>query len=262
MYNSAEQAVERAIDTMRSNLSEQLTVDDMARAAMFSKFHFTRIFQRVTGISPGRFLSAIRLQEAKRLLTTTRLNVTDISLRVGYNSVGTFSTRFTKSVGLPPTTYRRMGGFAPRIPIQRPTGLTQGVVAGRVTAPEDGPGPGLIFMGLFQHRIPEGPPVRCAVLDEPGTYRFTDVPDGTWHLLCHSVSGDVLSLRQEGMMVASVGPLTVRGRQPVTADAYLKPVTKLDPPVLLALLDSRKAACERNERAQAEQRARATMYAA
>lgn len=118
MHDSVEQAVERAIDTMRSNLSEQLTVDDMARAAMFSKFHFTRIFQRVTGISPGRFLSAIRLQEAKRLLTTTRLNVTDISLRVGYNSVGTFSTRFTKSVGLPPTTYRRMGAsllaFPPR----------------------------------------------------------------------------------------------------------------------------------------------------
>src|SRR6266536_328180 len=110
MQQTAEKAVERLIDTMRDNLSEQLTVDDMAHCALFSKFHFTRLFERITGVSPGRFLSALRLQEAKRLLTTTGLNVTDISLLVGYNSVGTFSTRFTKSVGLPPTTYRRMGG--------------------------------------------------------------------------------------------------------------------------------------------------------
>src|SRR4051794_801763 len=111
MESTIEQAVERAIGTMRDNLAEQLTVDDMARSAMFSKFHFSRIFRRVTGVSPGRFLSAIRLQEAKRLLVTTSLNVADISLRVGYTSVGTFSTRFTRSVGLSPTRYRRLGGF-------------------------------------------------------------------------------------------------------------------------------------------------------
>lgn len=112
MYQNAERAVERVIEQMRANLSQQLTLDDMAQTAMFSKFHFTRIFQRITGVSPGRFLAALRLQEAKRLLVSTDLNVAAISVRVGYSSVGTFSTRFTKSVGLPPTTYRRMGGFS------------------------------------------------------------------------------------------------------------------------------------------------------
>ena len=73
---------------MRDNIGEELTVDDMARAAMFSKFHFTRVFQRVTGVSPGRFLSAMRLQRAKDLLLTTSMNVADISVHVGYNSVG------------------------------------------------------------------------------------------------------------------------------------------------------------------------------
>ena len=53
MHISTERAVERAIDTMRIDMSQQLTVDDMARAAMFSKFHFTRVFQRVTGVSPA-----------------------------------------------------------------------------------------------------------------------------------------------------------------------------------------------------------------
>jgi AraC family transcriptional regulator len=57
-------AVERAVETMRDNLGERLTIDDLARSAMFSKFHFSRVFQRVTGVSPGRFLSAMRLDVA------------------------------------------------------------------------------------------------------------------------------------------------------------------------------------------------------
>ncbi len=244
MQDAAERAVVRAIDKMRNNLSEQLTVDDMARAAMFSKFHFTRIFQRVTGVSPGRFLSAIRLQEAKRLLITTNLNVTDISLRVGYNSVGTFSTRFTKSVGLPPTTYRRMGGHTGRISTQQISTGTA-TVSGRITMDSNDSPPGLIFMGLFQHRIPEGLPIRCAILDTPGHYRFTNVPDGTWYLLCHAMSGEIFRLQPKNVMVATVGPLVVRGRQRYEVHAQLKPVSKLDPPVLLALLDTRKAAFER-----------------
>src|SRR6266498_4177172 len=101
---------------MRTNLGEQLTVDDLARAAMFSKFHFTRIFQRVTGVSPGRFLSALRLQRAKYLLLSTSLNVADISLRVGYSSVGTFSSRFSRRVRLSPLSFWRSLFLATYIP--------------------------------------------------------------------------------------------------------------------------------------------------
>ncbi|NNJ08505.1 AraC family transcriptional regulator, partial [Streptomyces sp. PKU-MA01144] len=57
-----ETAVLRVIDEMHANLGQELTIDDMARTAMFSKFHFTRVFRDVTGTSPGRFLSALRLQ--------------------------------------------------------------------------------------------------------------------------------------------------------------------------------------------------------
>ena len=64
MEDTCEVAVLRAIEEMQDRLGDQLTVDDLARAAMFSKFHFTRMFQRVTGVSPGRFLSALRLQQS------------------------------------------------------------------------------------------------------------------------------------------------------------------------------------------------------
>ena len=101
-------AVEKAILFMTARLDEPITVDDLAKTASFSKFYFTRLFQRETGVSPGRFLSAMRLEEAKRLLVTTSMRVAEISHRVGYTSVGTFTTRFTASVGISPTLYRRI----------------------------------------------------------------------------------------------------------------------------------------------------------
>src|SRR5262245_51420880 len=108
MRDAAEVAVRRVIKAMLENLDDDLTIDDMARIAMFSKFHFSRMFQRVTGVSPGRFLSALRLQRAKQLLLSTSFNIADISHRVGYTSVGTFSSRFTRSVGISPIAYRRL----------------------------------------------------------------------------------------------------------------------------------------------------------
>lgn len=240
MHSSVHRAVERVIDTMIVNPSYELTVDEMARIALFSKFHFTRMFQRATGVSPARFLSAVRLQEAKRLLTTTDLTVANISVRVGYNSVGTFSTRFTKSVGLSPTNFRRLGGFAPAV-TTRPRPLRANTITGTVHGAHRGP----IFMGVFPHRIPEGFPVSCTVLEEPGTFHFSGIPNGTWHVLCQSVSGDPLALRPEDVAVATAGPVTVSGNRTFTLDPRLLPVSKLDPPVLLALLDSRKGALRR-----------------
>lgn len=246
MDDTIEQAVGRAIVTMRENLSERLTVDDLARAAMFSKFHFTRVFQRVTGLSPGRFLSAIRLEHAKDLLVTTSLNVADICVRVGYNSVGTFSSRFTRSVGMSPTTYRRRSGFATHIAIdQRPrfeqpsTAVVQGEIWPNTTDQL-----GLVFVGLFRERIPEGRPARCTILSRPGPFRFDAVPPGTWYLLAQSVAGDPIRPTTSGqrIFVASQGPVTVRSDSFLRVDAALTPMRNLDPPVLLALLDARKLA--------------------
>src|SRR4051794_13944160 len=95
-----ERAVRRAIVSMRADVSRQLGIEDLARVALLSTAHFSRTFRRVTGIPPGRFLTAVRLQEAKRLLASTSLHIAEVSGRVGYRSVGTFSSRFTRSVGV------------------------------------------------------------------------------------------------------------------------------------------------------------------
>lgn len=248
MGHTVEEAVERVIAAMRQNLGEHITIDDMARVAIFSKFHFTRMFQRVTGVSPGRFLSAMRLQEAKRLLVTSSLTIADVSIQVGYNSVGTFSSRFTRSVGLSPTEYRRLGGFARQISAGNGAGSQgRGVVEGRVHVFPFRQ-PGLIFLGLFPERVPEGRPVSCAVLPQPGPFRLENVPEGDWHLLAHSIVADAQDqvtyplAQDQTLSVGSNGPITIRRdgtARPI--DLRLRPIHSVDPPVLLALLDVRKA---------------------
>lgn len=256
MQNPNERAVERVVAAMRSNLGEQLTIDDMARVAMFSKFHFSRMFSRVTGVSPGRFLSALRLQEAKQLLVSTSYNVADISLRVGYTSVGTFSSRFTKSVGLSPTTYRRLGGFTSQIPQDDSRGSADtgyGMVKGEVLWHQPYPCDRrqLTFIGLFPDRIPEGRPVSCVILDHPGSFVLDKIPRGSWYLLSHAVVVNADATVSDDpstgdLSVATLGPFVIRPDSLVdNIEVHLKPMRTLDPPVLLALLDVRKAALER-----------------
>lgn len=239
------QAVARAIVTMRDNLGERLTIDDLARAAMFSKFHFTRVFLRVTGLSPGRFLSALRLAEAKRLLATTVISVADISHQVGYNSVGTFSARFSSSVGVSPSGYRHLHGTAPRITDGQAPG-SGATVRGqlRVSCPAD---VGPVFVGLFAARIAEGAPARCAILPAPGPYALADVPQGSWYVLTHAY-GTTPQLDNHGLrpFTGLTGPVTVhRGVAASLADVRLRPRHGFDPPVLLALPDLRHAAVAR-----------------
>ncbi|MGW4273554.1 helix-turn-helix transcriptional regulator [Streptomyces seoulensis] len=249
-----EAAVLRVIDEMHTNLGQELTIDDMARTAMFSKFHFTRVFRDVTGTSPGRFLSALRLQEAKRLLIQTDFSVADISSQVGYSSVGTFSSRFKSCVGVSPSMFRELEGFTPDIdpgvPGETAADHARGTLRGRVHLPEDR-APGHCFVGLFPAPVPQGRPARCTVLDGPGSFELRDVPAGAWHVLVHSVpygyehmpSGtgghDVVS-------VGAYGPVTAGDETLLMpADIVLRPLDALDPPVLTALLDLRADALER-----------------
>lgn len=110
------QAVERAIWTIHQRLSEDLLVDDLAAAAHFSKFHFSRIFKRATGLSPRDYLSQVRYSTAVRLLLTTSKSVTEITHEVGYNSVGTFSSRFHRVYGHSPSEFRQL--YVGRSPIE------------------------------------------------------------------------------------------------------------------------------------------------
>lgn len=245
MDDAIEAAVERVINAMRENLGEQITMDDMARTAMFSKFHFSRIFLRVTGISPGRFLSALRLQEAKRLLLTTSMPVADISHVVGYNSIGTFSSRFRFSVGVSPSEYRQYNGLVTPLSAPEPGGVARpGVVRGNVWS-TPGCHPGTVMIGLFAGRIAQGMPVRHVTREGIGPFEIDDVPSGSWHVLAHSVRDDYEARNEDSnagpTYMAAYGPVDVSptGTTEDGFDMWLRTPQIFDPPALLAHLDHR-----------------------
>jgi len=239
MDESVRQAVARAIIAMHENLGDHLTIDDLARSAMFSKFHFTRIFQRTTGLSPGRFLAALRLAEAKRLLVTTRFSVADIGHQVGYNSVGTFSARFSGSVGVAPTRYRQLRGRPDQIRERSGEPGSGGVVRGQLNCPP-GTDFGPVFVGLFPARILEGFPARYQILPAPEPFLLSDVPTGCWHVIVHAFG----TTRHDGVQRAYTGisgPLSARpGLTGGIADVHVHVRHRFDPPPLLALPDLRE----------------------
>src|SRR5829696_3521636 len=91
----------------------------MAREAGYSRFHFARAFANAYGETPRAYLTRRRIERAKTLLRTANLSVTEICLLVGFESLGSFGTKFRELVGQSPTAYRtgavRSGG-APPIP--------------------------------------------------------------------------------------------------------------------------------------------------
>ncbi|MFF9601921.1 helix-turn-helix domain-containing protein [Streptomyces sp. NPDC014684] len=234
-----ERLTRRAVATIRENYHEPLALDDLARSVMMSKFHFIRVFQRTTGVTPGRFLSAVRLHEAKSLLIHSSLNVAEISARVGYSSASTFSRRFTAAVGLSPTRFRRAGRCdtleGPRI-TPAPAGCgALGSVAGTVRTPERSRYP--VCLGLFDGPILQGQPVAWTTLDRAEAFELRSVPPGAWHL--HAVT---LGARATGdqwgdspLLVGTVGPVHVDAGVRTRADVTLRREDWTRPPVLLAL---------------------------
>jgi len=96
----------RARDLADARYFEPLGVEDMARAAGLSRAHFSREFRRAFGESPHAYLLTRRLERAATLLRSTDRSVIEICLAVGLQSVGSFTTSFTRTFGISPTGYR------------------------------------------------------------------------------------------------------------------------------------------------------------
>jgi AraC-like DNA-binding protein len=96
----------RARDLMDREYAKPLDVPAMARAAHASPSHFARQFRVAFGETPYAYLMTRRIERAKALLRGSDLSVTEISLAVGCQSLGTFSTRFHEIVGMTPRAYR------------------------------------------------------------------------------------------------------------------------------------------------------------
>jgi AraC-like DNA-binding protein len=128
----------RVRDRMDREYAQPLNVESLARGVHMSAGHLSRAFRAAYGESPYSYLMTRRIERAMALLQRGDLSVTEVCFAVGCSSLGTFSTRFTELVGMPPSAYRRE---APR--------ATEGMspcVAKKVTRPvrnREAPAPAL-----------------------------------------------------------------------------------------------------------------------
>jgi AraC-like DNA-binding protein len=99
----------RVRDRIDREYAKPLDVEALARDAHMSAGHFSRRFRLAYGESPYSYLMTRRVERAMALLSRGDLSVTEVCFEVGCSSLGTFSTRFTELVGVPPSTYRRQG---------------------------------------------------------------------------------------------------------------------------------------------------------
>lgn len=239
-------AVERVIQTMRTQLSEPLSLEEMAEIACLSPFHFNRVFRSITGIPPGEYLAALRLHAAKRLVLTTSQSVTDVCFDLGYTSLGTFTSRFKQLIGLSPLQLRQLANElapAPLGPLEARIHMAQSLTAlhddgvrGTITSLDSFSG--LIFVGLFPRPIPQGRPVACTTLATPGHFQLSPVPDGLYYLRAAALPWAPRALTyllpETGLLVAAAArPVLVRGgRAEAPVELVLRPRRPADPPIL------------------------------
>ncbi|HEY8801783.1 MAG TPA: AraC family transcriptional regulator, partial [Candidatus Dormibacteraeota bacterium] len=102
----------RVRDRIDREYAQPLDVEALARGAHMSAGHLSREFKLAYGESPYSYVMTRRIERAMALLRRGDLSVTEVCFEVGCSSLGTFSTRFTELVGMPPSTYRRDAGRA------------------------------------------------------------------------------------------------------------------------------------------------------
>ena len=102
-------ALRRVRDRIDREYARPLDVEALARDVHMSAGHLSRQFRLAFGESPYSYLMTRRIERAMALLRRGDLSVTEVCFEVGCSSLGTFSTRFTELVGVPPSVYRREG---------------------------------------------------------------------------------------------------------------------------------------------------------
>lgn len=99
--------IRRVRDRIDREYAKPLNLQALAAGAHMSVGHLSREFRRVYDESPYSYLMTRRIERAMTLLRRGDLSVTEVCFEVGFSSLGTFSTRFTELVGVPPSVYRR-----------------------------------------------------------------------------------------------------------------------------------------------------------
>jgi AraC-like DNA-binding protein len=90
-----------------SRAKESISLDDISQLFNISKYHLVRLFKKIYGVTPMHYFMIIKIEEAKKFLTFSDLNVTEIAYMLGFESVHSFSRSFSNLEGISPSMYRK-----------------------------------------------------------------------------------------------------------------------------------------------------------
>lgn len=236
--------VERVIAAMRAE-TDPLALTDYAEIAGLSPYYFNRTFRQIIGIPPGEFATSLRFERAKHMLLHTQASVTEICFEVGYESLGTFSTRFKNLVGVTPATFRNLPEAVASLDFSKSTFNIdprqlhiRGRIEGTISLPDDRKSS--IFVGVFPSAIAISSPVTGRMVTEAGPFELPYVPYGEWVLLAASVPqvSDPLEhlLPQRQLLVASSDTFRLHpGQELANIHLAFRQPNPLEPPVVTAL---------------------------
>ena len=118
-----------ARDQLRECADRPRPVSAVARCAGISPFHFIRLFRAVFGETPHQYRSRAQIERAKQLLIISDQTVTEVCMTVGFSSLGSFSSLFTRRVGIPPSVWQRRHRPAAGRPRRMPAELIPGCIS-------------------------------------------------------------------------------------------------------------------------------------
>jgi len=104
---SSEERIQKTIELLKDCYDEKISLGDLAAVAQMSSYHFLRLFKNYTGKTPHQYLTEFRIEKVKHLLISSRLSITEICHRCGFDYGNHFSSIFKKSVGLSPRDFRK-----------------------------------------------------------------------------------------------------------------------------------------------------------
>lgn len=239
-------AVSKTIKYMKENISEELTSEKLAAIAGYSPYHFSRIFKDVTGVSPRHYLSALRIEAGKEhLIDSTSYSIVKTLLNIGFQSLGTFSSKFKQFVGQSPKQFQKNAAELHRymndldeIPNELVAAEKLPEVRCMVEAPEDFTG--LIFVGLFPRPIPDQVPAAgTALRHSQPQVTFSVVPPGTYYALAAAIPWSLnprdYFLLRKNLRGKAEEPINISSETLVEVFIKLRDPLPYDPPILINL---------------------------
>lgn len=190
---------------MREHTDRELSVAELAEKFGYSKFHFSREFKKLIGVTPNEFWSALKMERS--LLELSRSSsILNAQLKTGYQSTGTFASSFLKTTGLTPGQYQneiqKLGLFnvvkshedkEPSIFThysfnkKNASNLQEKVLSITCNVPEDFKG--VIFVGLFEKPLPTSSPIIGKALIKTTHCIIDRIPNGAYYLLSCAIRG-------------------------------------------------------------------------